>query len=71
MSHHQDAETLMGMADQSALTALDHAAKSEDPLVALPGLAGAFLHLLSAQVHATLAVADALQQIRLELERTR
>ena len=52
--HHAAAETLLAMADQAALRAIEESAKN--PMAALPGIAGAVVHLLAAQVHATLAI---------------
>ena len=57
-NHYDSAEMLMALADHTALAA-DEAIKT-DPMVGLAKVAGAVVHLLAAQVHATLAVADAI-----------
>ena len=57
-THYQDAEMLIALADHSALAAT--AAAETDPMASLPGMVGAVVYLLGAQVHATLALADAI-----------
>lgn len=60
MSHYADAEQLLALADAAAVRS--HAAMSaspDDPMSAVPHLMGAVVNILAAQVHATLAVADA------------
>lgn len=59
MSHYIAAESLLELADESAMAARAAMAAQHDPMAVLPGLLGAVVHLLAAQVHATLAVADA------------
>jgi hypothetical protein len=54
MSHYEDAEMLLAMADHQAF-----AADQTDPWRQLAAVAGAAVSLLAAQAHATLALADA------------
>jgi hypothetical protein len=57
--HYQSAEILLGMADQAAIRGRDYL--DSDPNAALAALAGSAVSILAAQVHATLAVVDALR----------
>lgn len=60
MSAYEDALAMLVRADQSALRALETAAKS--PTDAVAALVGTVVNVLVAQVHATLAVADAIRE---------
>jgi hypothetical protein len=59
VSHYEDAEKMLAMADEAALRGQQALQESDDLMVAFLGLATAVSLILGAQVHATLAVADA------------
>ena len=65
MSRYDDAINLLKMADAASLRARE-IETAGDPLAMLPAAIGAVVFVLVAQVHATLAVAEALQQQREE-----
>jgi hypothetical protein len=67
VSHYDDTLLLLAQADAAAVRA-NEASMTEphDPTAMLPGLVGALMSILAAQVHATLAVADAVNARKAE-----